>query len=189
MKDIDIIQVLRTEHANMARLLDVLDRQVSIFSDGGSPDYDLLQAVVEYFLDYPDLCHHPKEDKVAQRMLEQMPAEASGLRGLVAQHEELAALTRRLATVVRRVLDEAELPRDLFIRTAREFLNSQRHHMQMEEEYFFPLAEGALSQKDLAELDSEIFRKQDPLFGEGVEKQFATLRDDILKWERAERET
>ena len=40
-----IIEQLRSEHASMAKLLDALDRQVSIFDRGGTPDYEIVQAV------------------------------------------------------------------------------------------------------------------------------------------------
>ena len=62
-----ILDTLRSDHANMARLLNILERQVSAFREGEAPDYEIVQGVVEYFLDYPDLCHHPKEDLLARR--------------------------------------------------------------------------------------------------------------------------
>jgi hypothetical protein len=41
----NIIDQLHTEHANMAKLLNALDRQVTIFDAGGTPDYDIARAV------------------------------------------------------------------------------------------------------------------------------------------------
>jgi hypothetical protein len=106
-----IVDDLRAEHAAMARLLDALERQVTVFRDGGAPDYDIVQGVTEYFCDFPELHHHPKEDLLARSLLDQAGGGAEALKGLAAQHEELAGLTRRFAKVVQRVLDEAELPR------------------------------------------------------------------------------
>jgi hemerythrin-like domain-containing protein len=183
-----ILETLRSDHANMARLLNILEKQVAAFGQGEAPDYEIVQGVVEYFLDYPDLCHHPKEDLLAKRLLDKSADKDSAVRGLAEQHEELAGLTRRFAKVVQRVIDEAELPRDYFVRAAKEFVGSQRHHMQMEEEYFFPLAEGGLTAQDLAAIDSELFDKEDPLFGGTVKGRFEMLHDNIVKWERAEQE-
>jgi len=183
-----ILDTLRTDHANMARLLNILDRQASAFGEGETPDYEIVQGVMEYFLDYPDLCHHPKEDLLATMLLNKAGSKNSVVRSLAEQHEELGVLTRRFATLVRRVIDEAELPRDYFVRAAKEFIGSQRQHMQMEEEYFFPLAEGGLTPQDLATLDSELFDKEDPLFGGKVMGRFQALHNDIVKWERAEQE-
>jgi hemerythrin-like domain-containing protein len=184
----EILETLRRDHANMARLLNILEKQVSAFGGGAAPDYEIVQGVVDYFLDYPDLCHHPIDDLLARTLLDKSEFKDHAIRGLAEQHEELGVLTRRFAEVVRRVIDEAELPRDYFIRAAKEFISSQRHHMQMEEEYFFPLAEGGLTPQDLAALDSELFDKEDPLFGDKVKGRFEALLNDIVTWERAEQE-
>ncbi len=182
----NIIDQLHTEHANMAKLLNALDRQVTIFDAGGTPDYDIVQAVMEYFLDYPELCHHPKEDLIVRRLLERTGDKTHPAQKLEAEHEELGLLTRRFAKIMQRVLEEAELPRVDFIRAAREFIESQRHHVQMEEAHFLPYAEAKLSDEDLAELDAALFERHDPLFGPRVEQKYATLRDNILKWEQAD---
>lgn len=182
----NVLEELHSEHANMARLLNMLENQIETFEARGSPDYELMSDIVLYFLDYPDQCHHPKEDIVAEKLIERAPDRAAALRGLAAQHEELATLTRKVAKIVHRVLDEAELPREQVIRTVKEFIASQRHHMAMEEQHFLPLAEEIFDQADLEALESDIFQKEDPLFGEKVEEHFAMLRDSILKWEDAD---
>lgn len=182
----NVIGELRSEHETMARLLRILEQQIEIFEAAGQPDYSLAQDVILYFLDFPDQCHHPKEDLVAKKLLEQAPDRAERLARLAELHEELAALSRNVASLMRRVLEEAELPRDQVIRAVREFTSAQRHHMEMEEEHFFPLAEAMLSEADLNELEAEIFARTDPLFGAQTEEHFAMLRDEILKWEETE---
>ncbi len=184
----NVVEELRQEHRNLAKLLNALEMQISIFADGRLPDYDVIQAIASYFLDYPDICHHPKEDLLAAKLLEKVGDEAANLRGLATQHEELGVLSRRFAHMVQRVLDEAELPRDEFVRSAGEFISSQRHHMQMEEKYFLPLAEKRLDAADIAELDAKIFSQSDPLFGPEVEELYKALSQSILKWEREDEE-
>ncbi len=179
----NIIEQIRDEHRNMTKLLDALERQVAVFDGGSRPDYEIVVSVIDYFLDYPDRFHHPKEDLLARKIMAGVDAPAGPLRKLEAQHEELGILTRRFHQFVRRVLDEAELPRGEFVRAATEFIASQRHHMQMEEEHFLPLAEAALSRDDLATLDTELFAETDPLMDPDTEARYATLRDAILSWE------
>ena len=178
----NIIEQIRDEHKNMSKLLDALERQVAVFDDGGKPDYEVLLGIMDYFLDYPDRCHHPKEDLLAQKILEGSDT-AGPLQKLEAQHEELGHLTRRFSRLVRRVLEEAELPRSDLTRAATEFIASQRHHMEMEEQHFLPLAEAALSPDDLATLDWELLVESDPLMDPDTEARYATLRDAILSWE------
>ncbi|HEX9771458.1 MAG TPA: hemerythrin domain-containing protein [Kiloniellales bacterium] len=181
----NIIEQIRDEHSNMTTLLNALERQVAVFDEGGKPDYEIVTGVIDYFLDYPDRCHHPKEDLLARKIMEvARGADAAGpLPELEAQHEELGILTRRFHQFVRRVLDEAELPRGDFVRAATEFIASQRHHMRMEEEHFLPLAEVTLNQDDLAELGSELFAETDPLMDPDTEARYGALRDAILSWE------
>ena len=179
----NIIEQIRSEHGNMTRLLDALERQIAIFDEGGSPDYEIVLGITDYFLDFPDRYHHPKEDLLARKLVESADDAARPLQKLEAQHEELAILSRRFRQYVRRVLEEAELPRGAIVRAAREFIASQRHHMQMEEEHFLPLAENMLSPEDLASLDSELFCEADPLMDPATEARYAILREAILSWE------
>lgn len=179
----NVVQDLRVEHTSMERLLRILEKQAKAFEAGGRPDYGIIQDILRFFLDFPDQCHHPKEDLLAQALMELSPDRTGRLRELIRQHEELGASTRKVADVVGRVLDEAELSRVEVIRAVEEFISAQRHHMEMEELHFLPLADELLSEANLKELDAEIFRREDPLFGPKTEEHFEKLRDDIIKWE------
>ena len=178
----NIIEQIRDEHRNMAKLLDALERQIAVFSEGGQPDYEVIVGAIDYFLDYPDRCHHPKEDLLARKVLE--GADTAGpLQKLEAQHGAPGISSDLFAQLVHRVLDEAELSRSDLTRAATEFIATQRHHMEMEEEHFLPLAATALSQEDLAALDSELMAEADPLMDPDAEARYAILRDAILAWE------
>lgn len=180
----NVVERIRTEHANMERLLLLLDRQIEHFEEGGKPDYELLQEILFYFSDFPDKCHHPKEDLLAEKLLRTDPERAAPLRGLSEMHRELAAMTNRVASLVDRVLMEAELPRDHVAQATREFIEAQRHHMAMEERHFLPLAETLLSERALDPPQEEIFARQDPLFDRQSEKRYTELIENIIAWER-----
>jgi hemerythrin-like domain-containing protein len=64
----DIIEVLRQEHRNIESLLCVLERELSVFDRGDRPDYEVVLAIIDYFKDYPDCCHHPKEDMIVEKL-------------------------------------------------------------------------------------------------------------------------
>ena len=70
-----VIEVLRQEHCNIERLLCVLERELSVFDGGGRPDYQVIQAVIDYFKDYPDSCHHPKEDMIFEELKARDPVQ------------------------------------------------------------------------------------------------------------------
>lgn len=180
----EVIRALRKEHANIGQLLDILERQVKVFDQGGLPDYDIVEGVIDYFQSYPDLYHHPKEDLVYQKLQQRDPAAAEKVGDLRKEHEELASRTREFAAAVQAVLDEAQVARQSFAEWARRFIGLQRNHMQNEERVFFPAAEQSLSAEDWAEIQSRASDQEDPLFGDDVGNRYEVLRNDILQWEQ-----
>ena len=179
----DVMTRLHEEHRNIAKLLRALEHQLAVFDTSERPDYDVLSAIADYFVGFPDSCHHPKEDLVYRKMRERDPRLAERIVDLEAEHGKIAALARRFQTAVQNVLLEAEVSRSGFEDLAHHFVAEQRRHMQAEEEHFFPLALEILTAEDWREIDEQIAQEDDPLFGGRVAEEFAALRDDILKWE------
>ena len=50
-----IIEFLRQEHRNIEKLLLILERELSVFAHGDRPDYEVIQAVIAYFVVYRSL--------------------------------------------------------------------------------------------------------------------------------------
>jgi hemerythrin-like domain-containing protein len=180
----ELIQVLRREHANMATLVKSLEWQLAEFERGETPDYDVIRGVTDYFLSFPDMYHHPKEDMVFARLLQRDPAAAERVGDLRREHERLAARTREFANGINAVLDEAQVPRESLLRWGREFIDLQRRHMQMEEILFLPAAERALTVEDWTALEQMMTAEDDPLFGPSVGEHFDSLRQKILSWQQ-----
>ena len=180
----EVLRRLREEHRNIARSLNALEHQLAIFDRGEQPDYDVLMAAAEYFTEFPDRSHHPKEDLILQKIEEKDPAAAESIRDLGPEHERIAGLTRHFREAVKNVLEEVEVPRSAFDTVLRHFISEQRQHMEMEEEKFFPLALRLLSEEDWAELDARVTRKDDPLFGAETSQKFRSLLRNILEWEQ-----
>ena len=143
-----ILDGLQDDHRNMARMLDLLGRELDTFKEGGRPDYDLVENILEYCLHYPDLCHHPKEDLIFEKLQARDPAAANIIGNLKLEHEKLSTLTRRFSSAVRNVLEDETLPRDWFLDVANDYLSFSRNHMQMEEVLFFPAARTTLAPED-----------------------------------------
>ena len=178
----DVIDSLHQDHANLAKLLDALERQLALFDEGETPDYDIVRGVVNYCLDYPDLYHHPKEDLVLEHLKAADPVAAAAIGDLAAEHEDLAALTRRFADAIDAILQDIQVPRGPFEDAARRFLEAYREHMEKEERELLPAARRALGAADWAEIDARLSQPEDPLFGAPGEERFAALRQDILYW-------
>ena len=175
-----LMQALRREHEDMTVLLDLMERQIAQFQDGAAPDFNLVRGIIGYFLTYPDLYHHPKEDLIAERLRSRAPDEAAGLESLLNGHLDLAYLTRRLATAaVDQMVRPGDEPRQWFSSLGRDFVDSNRRHMAMEEKHFFPLALDVLTEGDWAELEGR--------FAAGTaENHFRALHSAVLEQVGAE---
>lgn len=178
------IDKLRDEHRNMARLLTLLNREILAFSNGDNADFELVDSILEYNLHFPDACHHPKEDVVYARLCERDPEAAKAVGNLAGEHEELHALTARLASAVENVLRDRELPRDWFSEVAGEYLRFLRRHMQMEEVVFFPAAERILTEEDWTHVDEQVFSGTDPVFDDQADQRYESLRRAIMSSEQ-----
>lgn len=181
----EVVRLLRQEHANLAMLLDVLERQLTRSKAGEAPDYDIVKATLDYFLTYPDLYHHPKEDLVFLRLRARDRGRAEPLAELLTGHEELALLTRRFArATVDSILNPSPVSRQWFNSLGRAFIDTNRRHMANEEAAFFPVALQVLDASDWSAIDAQISDQEDPLFGGKVEQRFKGLHDMILGLER-----
>jgi hemerythrin-like domain-containing protein len=183
-KMVEILRRLREEHRNIARVLNALEHQLAIFDRGEQPDYDVLVAAADYFTGFPDRCHHPKEDLIFRKLKKEDPAAIESIEDLELEHEKMAGLAGHFREAVQNVLEEVEVPREAFDAVVRHFIRDQHRHMQMEEEHFFPLALRVLGPQDWAEIDSQVTKEDDPLFGSEASRSFEALLRQILKWEQ-----
>jgi hemerythrin-like domain-containing protein len=179
-----IIDILLEEHRNIEKLLLVLEQELEVFDHSEPPDYEILQAIIEYFQDYPESYHHPKEDIVFEKLKSRDPAAVTRIGDVEAEHQVELKRLQRFAQAVDDILAGREYPRQSFHNVVQEFIEHQRHHMHKEEQLLFPAAVKALQRDDWAEIDARMNDRKDPLFDNAVEKKFNVLRQSILRWER-----
>jgi hemerythrin-like domain-containing protein len=178
-----VIEVLRQEHCNIESLLGILERELSVFDRGDRPNYELVLAVIEYFEDYPDSCHHPKEDLIFEKLRARDPAATAVIGDLEAEHREGAKRLRRVGQAVKLVLGDEEILRQTVADIIREFIRHERQHMAMEERVLFPAALNALRAKDWADIALKLGDRDDPFNLPGFEKKFNKLRRNIREME------
>jgi len=178
-----VIQTLRQEHRNIARLLAALEHQVELVAEAKRPDYELLQDIAAYFCDYLDRCHHPKEDAVFRQLQAKHPQEAQGIANLAQEHRDAAARVHRFRDNIQALFKDQVMPITTLVSAARSFIDAERQHMRMEESAFFPVAEAKLSNEDWQCVESALSHIHDPLFGATVEKNFMALLERLLAWE------
>ncbi len=181
----EALRILRQEHANMAMLLDILDRQLAAEEKGEPLDYEIIRATLDYFSSYPDLYHHPKEEFIFLRLRALDSDKAKPLAQLLNEHDDLGLLTRRFArATVDQILNPSAVTQQRFAGVGREFVDVNRRHMAWEDEHFFPRVLEVMSSEDWAAIDDQITDWEDPLFGGLVELRFRHLHKMILDLER-----
>ena len=183
-----MIELLRDEHRDIERLLKVLEDELKVFDRRERPDYEVVQAIIGYFQDYPDCCHHPKEDMIFDRLKARDPLAAKRIGDVEAEHRQETERLDRVAKVVRNVLLDREILRETFGKVMRDFIDHQRRHMAMEERTLFPAAANTLRPEDWQEIDLKWNDKTETLFAVAMKEKYHSLRDRILQWGRENNE-
>lgn len=174
------MDILLQEHRTIARLLDLLEREVGLLETSETPNYDLMLQIVDYFRSFPGLYHHPKEDLVFRRLAERNPEQAARFGDLEAEHKHCSGRLDDFARAVVVALLEAETA-STFASLARDFIDNERRHMASEEKSLFPAAIKCLTDSDWAEIDARSASFRDPLLEEHAAHRLDLLRSELMK--------
>jgi len=180
-----ILDRLREDHKNMARLFDLIGRELKVFKTGEHPDYELVKKIVDYCLDYPGQIHHPLEDLVFRKLKARDPNAGRIVGDLDREHAKLDAFTRRFSAALANVLEDELLPRDWFLEVANDFLGFSRRHMQMEEVLFFPALRKHLTPADWTDAEAAARREIGWTAGADAPMPLEAAYREIMAWGKA----
>jgi hemerythrin-like domain-containing protein len=175
------IRTLQDEHKNFGKLLDLLGSQLQRFHQGQRPNYELMQDIMYYMTRYSDHFHHPKEDLIFNKLLEHEASIRPIVGDLLAQHRTIVELGVNLYREISAIVSEAILARTTITESCQGYIDGMRHHMSIEEEQLFPLADTLLLEEDWTEINAVMTAGMDPLFGKVVEERYQTLLKEITK--------
>jgi len=184
-----IVDLLLEEHRNIEKLLLVVEHELAIFDSSGRPDYEILQTIIQYFQDYPESCHHPKEEMIFEKLKARDSASAKRFGDVEAEHEVETRRLQSFARAVDSVLADQEFLRESFHLAVHDFIAHQREHLRKEELLLFPAAAKALRPEDWSEIDARLDDRKDPLFDSVVAEKFHNLQRTILRWEQETEES
>jgi hemerythrin-like domain-containing protein len=177
----DTLALWHAEHVNFDRLLNLLDDQLSLFHDGGSPDYALMLDIMFYMTHYSDVLHHPKEDLVFAKIKERDSTMARIVDDLHRQHARIHAAGAELVHQLDDIVNGSIASRAAIEAAARDYVDGLRKHMRVEESDVLPHAATLLNSRDWSAIHAAIGRVQDPLFGKHPEHRYASLRQQISR--------
>jgi hemerythrin-like domain-containing protein len=183
----DTLALWHADHVNFAWLLTLLERQLALFHDDGSPDYDLMLDIMYYMTHYSDVVHHPKEDLVFAMVKERDKGAAHKVDDLARQHARLKAAGDSLVEALDGIVAGTIASRAQVEGMARDYVTQLRSHMRTEEREILPLAARLLNHDDWSAVDAAIAHIADPLFGSSAEQRYAALREQIAREARIPR--
>ena len=167
----------------MAKVLQVIERQLYKLELGDAPDYDLLAKALEYCQDFSAQCHHPKEDLLYAKLREYHQVADEVIDDILAEHEALDKKCAHFLDLVNALRKETDARPEEVVREGRQFLAFYQRHIDHEERGFFPTALECLAEEDWAEIDARVVDRDDPVFGETAEAGYVALRREILQSE------
>lgn len=174
-----ILAELHQDHRNMARLLNLLERQTETIFEGAHAELELMVDVMRYMTGYPDAVHHPKEDKLYAELRAARPDLAKGMSRVSDEHRIIGDQ----GIVLRNKLEEAAsgnlVRRTELVADALRYVGSLRSHMRWEESDLFRRLDRMVRDGHEVIQVSTMVDHRDPLFGAKIEARFRTLYNAI----------
>ena len=175
------IQVIRDEHLAISAVLYSLRYLVRAMRRGERPDFELLKALLDYIVSYPDRWHHPKEDKYLFTAVRRRTHEADALIDKLEREHQLGyPMIEQLKADLTAFHGGNEAARDRFFDTAERYAELEWQHLQTEEDVFLPIAERVLTAADWVEIDAAFAENDNPLFGIKPRDEAEALYQKIL---------
>lgn len=180
-----VIAELRTDHKNMALMLNLLERESNLIYEGKEPDYELLRDIMHYMTVYPDAVHHPKEDRLYAELKAVRPDLSTGFERITMDHRHIAELSVTLRADIESINLGNPVRRNAIVADALRYVNKLRGHMQWEElDLFRRVDEMIRLGHDV--LDTANFvHGSDPVFGSEVEENFGRLVKSVAAYSAA----
>jgi len=164
----DAIAALNRDHANMAKLLEVLESEILAIEVGKTPDYPLLQDIMHYMTQYPDRFHHPKENLIFAQVLKREPRARADIARLLREHVSLSLAAQNFEILLCTSHVDSVKVREGLGKAGFAYIRALRQHMLLEEKKLFPMANAVLTKEDWQLIDDEVDAIEDSLFGDEI---------------------
>ncbi|MBB3330380.1 hemerythrin-like domain-containing protein [Halomonas campaniensis] len=143
---------LRRDHANMARMLHVLQLKQKTLATGERPNFQLVREVVDYILDYMEGFTLPLERLFSERLQEVAPESAELTERLATDYRAVKSRLSRLSNDLDMILMDAVVPMDRFADDLKAYLDAHLAYLRDERELLFPLIREHFTEPDLDRL-------------------------------------
>ena len=114
-----------------------------------------------------------------ERLRQRDASTAEMVSQVMREHEGLSIKGTAFLEMLRHVVDGSMVARVDLEETGHDYVDFLRHHMTMEDEHAFPLAERMLHEEDWVEVAAAFAAQEDPVFGPIVQEQYRQLFEYI----------
>ncbi|UYG00977.1 MULTISPECIES: hemerythrin domain-containing protein [unclassified Halomonas] len=147
-----MLNQLRLDHANMARMLHVLQLKQKTLVQGERPNFKLMREVVDYILAYMDEFATPLEKICVERLEEKASEELPFMEKMAEDYRQLKPSLAQLSDDIDMILMDNVLPMDRFAEDLSTYLDAHRTYLRHEREHLFPLIDKYFTDEDLEAL-------------------------------------
>lgn len=164
-----MLNQIRHDHANMGRMLHVLQLKQRMLKEGERPNFHLMREVLDYIASYMSEFAVPLERIFLERLQQASPDHAKLAESMVKDYRELKPRLDRLSNDIDAILMDTPLPMDRFADDLKAYLDAHRAYLRKERENLFPLVE-----KHLGDADVDAMKQSLP---EGSDKTLQHLQE------------
>ncbi|WP_117233727.1 hemerythrin domain-containing protein [Vibrio maerlii] len=179
-----MIERIKREHGYMVRLLAILKSKLAQLNNEKTINYSLVKEIVDYLGNHSEKVHHPKEDILYRYFIDHY-GDQQDIENLELQHVELSKNTHDFLDIVEMILQDAVVPKEVFVERLEHFIVEQKQHLDMEEKNVLPLIKTAFTTEDWKNVEAmwEV-TEDDPVFGDTIADQYKQLADRVKQNER-----
>jgi len=172
---------IRDEHRTLGAVMEALQRMLAdVAAQHAEPDFALFSAALCYLSDFPERCHHPKEDEYLFDALRRRTTDFNAvLDELQAEHIRGAQALDQLQRAL--VHYQGGTPGGLgLFRTAVEAYSATLGEHMRKEEALLTQAHDRLAEEDWSRIAAAFGANDDPLTGGAHREEFRRLYLRIL---------
>lgn len=177
-----ILQELHQDHVNLGRILELLQKQLSLLDNGEEADLHVLGEIIDYVQSYPDLIHHPREDVIFGVYRERCSEGLEVIDRLMEEHRTLIAGTTGLKDCLCQWEQDSPVPRERIVELIADYLRRQWDHLNLEEGSVYKLLAQGLTESDWAHIETVMPSGSDPLFDEMTRQRYRHIYDQVMAY-------
>jgi hemerythrin-like domain-containing protein len=175
------VTTIKLEHRSLGMVLHTLQSLLDKIAAGHAlADFGLISSVLYYIDDFPERCHHPKEDEYLFKRLRLRTAEFDAvLDQLQTEHARSAVAVAGLHRALVHYQGGAPQGLWLFHAAVDSYCTDMREHFRLEDD-LMARAQSVLIEEDWELIAWAFTANDDPLFGSNQRAEFGQLFHRIM---------